>query len=131
MDGQSQTIRFIGVDTPEKNDPRKPIQCFAKLASEHTRSLIGNTPVRLEADPLSDNRDRYDRLLRFVYNSNNTLVNQQIIADGYGFAVTAFPFSKMEDFKVAQRQAREQNKGLWGKCNITYPKGYPQTNSTN
>jgi micrococcal nuclease len=128
MDGKAQTIRFIGVDTPEEFDSRKPVQCFAKAAAQHTKDLIGNDGVRLESDPQSDNRDRYDRLLRFVYTSSGTLVNYQIVADGYGFTTTGFPFTRMDDFRAAQNKARQENKGLWGDCQINYPKGYPQTN---
>lgn len=128
MDGKDQTIRFIGVDTPEEFDSRKPVQCFAKAAAQHTKDLIGNDGVRLESDAQSDNRDRYDRLLRYIYTPGGTLVNYQIVADGYGFTTTGFPFTKMATFRAAQATAREQNKGLWGDCTINYPKGYPQTN---
>ena len=67
MDGHNETIRFIGVDTLEVKDPRKPVQCFGKSASQFTKNLIGNQSVRLEADPTNTNRDRYNRLLRYVY----------------------------------------------------------------
>jgi micrococcal nuclease len=95
MDGQEEEIRFIGVDTPETQDPRKAVQCFGKAASEFTKLLIGSQPVRLEADPLSSNRDRY------------------------GFALTGFPHTKMDEFIGYQREAREQNRGLWSSCEPT------------
>lgn len=116
MNGKQEKIRLIGVDTPETHDPRKPVQCFGKAASEFTSQKLLNQRVRLESDPQSTNRDRYDRLLRYVYDSNGTLINQQLIADGYGFAYTGFPFSKSNDFTKAQETARSQNKGLWAGC---------------
>lgn len=116
MDGREETIRFIGVDTPETQDPRKPVQCFGKSASDFTRQLIGEQPVRLETDPLSQNRDRYDRLLRYVYLPDGRLVQAEIIRQGFGFAYTSFPFTKSEEFTVLQRQAREQSRGLWNEC---------------
>src|SRR5687768_7330504 len=67
MNGTPEKVRFIGVDTPETKDPRKPVQCFGKAASAFTKNLIGNNPVKLEADPTNTNRDRYNRLLRYVY----------------------------------------------------------------
>lgn len=79
MQGKTETIRFIGVDTPETHDPRKPVQCYGKTASAFTKKLIGDSPVRLEADPLSGNRDRYDRLLRYIYLPNGTLVNEALV----------------------------------------------------
>jgi micrococcal nuclease len=125
--GTSETVRFIGVDTPEKNDSRKPLQCYAQAASEFTKKAVEGTQVRLETDPQSDTRDRYGRLLRYVYLSDGTLLNKELVAQGYGFAMTSFPHSKMSEFTEAQQQAKQSKKGLWGSCNISSPAGYPQT----
>ncbi len=116
MDGVEEKVRFIGVDTPETKDPRKVVQCFGKAASEFTKNLIGSNPVKLEADPTNTNRDRYNRLLRYVYLPDGTLVNAKIIEQGYGFAYVSFPFTKLEEFKQLQTEAREQNRGLWNEC---------------
>lgn len=116
MNGKEERVRFIGVDTPETQDPRKPVQCFGKAASNFTRNLIGGDPVRLEADPESDNRDRYSRLLRYVYLPDGRLVQAEIIREGFGFAYTSFPFSLKEEFKLLQADARDNNRGLWGSC---------------
>jgi micrococcal nuclease len=119
MAGKEERVRFIGVDTPEVKDPRKPVQCFGKAASNFTRQIIGANSVRLEADPENTNRDRYNRLLRYVYLQDNTLVNAKIIEEGYGFAYTSFPFTKKEEFKALENQARKDNRGLWGSCELT------------
>lgn len=116
MNGKTETIRFIGVDTPETHDPRKVVQCFGQAAAAYTKQLIGNNPVRLDADPLSTNRDKYDRLLRYVYLPDGRLVQAEIIKNGYGFAYTSFPFSKSEEFIHYQKEARDAGKGLWGSC---------------
>jgi micrococcal nuclease len=121
MNGANEKIRLIGVDTPETHDPRKSVQCYGKEASEFTKNLIGNNPVRLEADPTNQNRDRYNRLLRYVYLPDGRLVNGELIKQGYGFAYTSFPFQKLEEFREFQRQAQEQSQGLWSTCE-------PQTN---
>jgi micrococcal nuclease len=121
MNGANEKIRLIGVDTPETHDPRKSVQCYGKQASEFTKNLIGNNPVRLEADPTNQNRDRYNRLLRYVYLPDGRLVNGELIKQGYGFAYTSFPFQKLEEFREFQRQAQEQSQGLWSTCE-------PQTN---
>jgi len=128
MEGKKETIRFIGVDTPETHDPRKPVQCFGKSAAEFTKNLIGQNRVRLAADLTNSNRDRYQRLLRYVYLPDGTLVNQKIISEGYGFALVGFPFTKMEEFKASEKYARENNKGLWGGCSIDTTSGHNQTN---
>lgn len=116
MNGTDETLRFIGVDTPETHDPRKAVQCFGVAAAAFTKNLIGSSDVRLEADPLNTNRDRYGRLLRYIYLPDGRLVNAEIIKQGYGFAYTGFPFSKSDEFVNYQKIARENNLGLWNSC---------------
>ena len=119
MNGSEETIRFIGVDTPETHDPRKAVQCFGKAAAGFTQNLIGTNNVRLEADALNTNRDRYNRLLRYIYLPNETLVNAEISKQGYGFAYLSFPFTKSDEFHHYETVARNANKGLWGSCQPT------------
>jgi micrococcal nuclease len=116
MNGVEERIRFIGVDTPETKDPRKVVQCFGHAATKFTKELVGTSHVSLVADKLSTNRDRYDRLLRYIYLPDGRLVQAEIIKEGYGFAYTSFPFEKSEEFIKYQRTARIQNKGLWSAC---------------
>ncbi len=119
MQGKLEKIRFVGVDTPETQDPRKPVQCFGQAASAFTKNLIGSDPVRLESDELSSNRDRYKRLLRYVYIPDGRLVQAEILKQGYGFAYLSFPFTKSEEFRNYGEQARTEKKGLWSSCNPT------------
>lgn len=116
MNGKTESVRFIGVDTPETHDPRKAVQCFGLAAAIFTKNFIGTNNVRLESDPINTNRDRYNRLLRYVYLPDGRLVNAEIIKAGYGFAYTSFPFEKSEEFIAYQKTAREQGNGLWGDC---------------
>ena len=116
MNGKKEKVRFIGVDTPETHKPNAPVQCYGPAASAFTKNVIGAKKVRLEADPLSTNRDRYDRLLRYVYLPDGTLVNERLIRDGYGFYYSYFPFKKSGQFEIAQNKARAENKGVWGNC---------------
>lgn len=129
MEGKTETIRFIGVDTPETHDPRKPVQCYGKDAASFTKQTIGNQRVRLEADPESDNRDRYDRLLRFVYLPSGQLLNYELVKEGYGFAITGFPHTKMETFVNAETEAKNNSRGLWGACQVNSSQGYFQTDA--
>jgi micrococcal nuclease len=116
MNGKKETIRFIGVDTPETHDPRKAVQCFGVAAAAYTKDLIGSNNVRLESDPINTNRDRYNRLLRYIYLPDGRLVNGEIIKNGYGFAYTGFPFTKSDEFIGYQVTARTEGKGLWTSC---------------
>ncbi len=115
MNGIKETIRLIGIDTPETKDPRKQVQCFGKAASGFTKNLIADNYVKLEKDNLTADKDRYNRLLRYVY-VGNTLLNAEIISQGYGFAYTNFPFTKMEDFIKLEKDAESQKRGLWSQC---------------
>lgn len=130
MNGTSEIVRFIGVDTPETHKPNTPVQCYGPEASDYTKRLIGGQKVRLEADPLNTNRDRYGRLLRYIYLPDNTLVEQKLIAEGYGFAYTYFPSSKNVEFSALEQQAQKAGKGLWSACQVTTEaNGVKQTNS--
>ncbi len=117
MDGHQEKVRFIGIDTPEVHDPRKAVQCFGQAASNYTKQRLGDQPVRLETDPLSTNRDRYNRLLRYVYLPDGTLLNADLIKQGYAFAYLSFPFTKQDEFHNLQIEARQSNAGLWSHCN--------------
>jgi micrococcal nuclease len=116
MNGKTESIRMIGVDTPESVKPNSPVQCYGKEASDFTKKNLSGQTVRLEADTTGDNRDRYDRLLRYVYAQDGTLWNQKLIQDGYGFAYLSFQFSKQADFAATQASAEESKLGLWTAC---------------
>lgn len=119
MNGKTERIRMIGVDTPETHKPNSPVECYGPAAAAYTKNIIGNQSVRLEADPKSSNRDRYERLLRYVYLSDGTFLNKQLIAGGYGFYYPYFPFDESDEFAKAQEDAQSGNKGLWGNCTPT------------
>lgn len=132
MNGSAETIRFIGVDTPETHDPRKPVQCYGREATNYTKNLLQDRSVRLQADPLNTNRDRYGRLLRYVYLPDDSLLEKKLITEGYGMAYTAFPFEKAGEFEVYEQTAKNTNKGLWAACQIiTESNGARHTNPTN
>ncbi len=114
----TEKVRFIGLDTPETHHPDKAVQCFGKAAHKQLESLLEGHDVRLESDSTNTNRDRYDRLLRYVYLDDGTLLNLKMIESGYGFAYTLFPFAKRDEFVAAQASARDQNLGLWGNCEV-------------
>lgn len=117
MNGSVETIRMIGVDTPETHKPNTPVQCFGPDAAQHTKDAISKFgKVRLQADPLDTNRDRYGRLLRYVYLPDGSLWNEQLIKQGYGFAYLSFPFQKKDQFAADQKAAQSAKLGLWAAC---------------
>lgn len=129
MNGKSETVRMIGIDTPETHKPDTPVQCYGPAAAAFTKNLIGNNRVRLESDSQNQNRDRYGRLLRYVYLPDGRLVEKEIILGGYGFAYTSFPFTKKDEFVDYEKQAQTANKGLWRNCTVSNDNGRKQTNA--
>lgn len=114
LDGRIKRVRMIGVDTPEIVDPRKPVQCFGQQASEATHRLLDGQTVNLQADPTQDDIDKYGRLLRYVYLPDHTFVNQTLIQQGYAFEYTYLvPYQYQEQFKQAEAEAKQQQRGLW------------------
>jgi micrococcal nuclease len=107
-----ETIRFIGVDTPETVDPSEPVGYFGKEASDFTRDRLLGRPVYLAFD--WDLRDRYGRLLAYAYTGDGVCFNALLIREGYGFAYTQYPFQFMEEFRALERRARREKRGLWG-----------------
>ena len=114
VNGKDETIRLIGIDTPEIVDPRKPVQCFASEASEKAKTLLSGKSVSLEADPSQGDRDKYHRLLRYVFLEDGTNFNQIMIAQGFAHEYTYnLPYKYQSQFKKAEKEAREKELGLW------------------
>lgn len=120
VDGQEVTVRFIGMNTPETVDPRRPVQCFGKQASAEMKRILTSTTtselvsVRLETDPTQGTTDRYGRLLAYVILEDGTLLNQLMIAEGYAYEYTYnIPYKYQKEFKKAEVDARTMKKGLW------------------
>jgi micrococcal nuclease len=117
--GADIRVRLIGVDTPETVHPNKPVEYFGKEASEFLKQLLTGKEVRLGYDPAnaaSKHLDRYGRLLAYAWLLPDSLfVNAEIIRRGYGFAYVKYPFEYMEQFRAHEREARERQRGLWGK----------------
>ena len=106
-----ERIRLIGVDTPETKHPKQPVQRYGKEAYLFTKKMVEGKEVRLEYD--WQKRDRSGRLLAYVYLTDGTFLNAEIIKQGYGFAYTKFPFKYLEEFRQFEREARENQRGLW------------------
>lgn len=128
MGGTEEQVRLVGVDTPETQHPAKPVQCYGPEASDYTTSLIEGAAVKLKADTQQSNRDRYDRLLRYVYLEDGRELNELLVRNGYAFA-TDFNTENKRKLKQLQAQARSEKQGLWGECNVSESGGYLQTGS--
>lgn len=112
--GKTEMIRLIGVDTPETVDPRKPVQCFGKEASAHTKAQLLGKNVGLEADSTQGERDKYQRLLRYIFLEDGINFNKQLIYEGYAYEYTyAAAYKYQAEFKQAQIDAQKNKRGFW------------------
>jgi|GEM_PF-878325 len=114
MDGVSQTLRLIGLDTPETVDPRKPVQCFGKEASQKAKNVLTGKRVHIERDVTQGVYDKYNRLLAYVFLEDGTFFNEMMIREGYGHEYTyATPYAYQTLFQEAEHDARVNGRGLW------------------
>lgn len=102
-----EKIRLIGINAPEISD------LFGREASEYLSRLIVGKFVELRSDELSNDKDRYQRLLRYVI-VDGVDINKKMIIDGFAFAYLKYHFSKSNEYQVAQTEARENSRGIWG-----------------
>lgn len=120
----SDTVRLIGVDTPEiewpseDNNLDKPKSegCYALEAREYLQEAVKGRQVQLQGDSTQPLRDTYDRRLAYVF-VDDELINKSLIAEGYGKELTVNGgYEKRANFKAAEVSARAEERGLWGNC---------------
>lgn len=113
IDGETTTVRLIGIDTPESVHPDQAKNVpEGKLASNHTKELLGKNDVFIEYG--EEPYDKYGRVLAYVYINDDTMVNAEILNDGYAQVMTIKPNNKYEEyFKQLEQDARNNDRGLW------------------
>lgn len=117
INGEDESVRFIGIDTPETHGRNGLVECFGKEAAERTAALLPvGTQVRLVRDV--EARDRYGRLLAYIYRASDDLfVNLALARDGYADVLTYPPnVAHADEFVAAVREARNAQRGLWKAC---------------
>lgn len=118
---KEDTIRLIGINTPESVDPRTVVECFGKEASLKMKELAEGKEVLIVKDPTQNERDKYNRILAYVYLKDGTLLNQKMIDDGYAFEYTYnIPYEFQTEFKESEKNARAKGLGLWDRSVCDY-----------
>jgi endonuclease YncB( thermonuclease family) len=115
LGGATETVRLIGVNSQELNDTRESVRLMAFWAKRFAWSRLYRQQVDLLPGP--ETRDSYGRLLAFVRTPDGGLFNVALVREGYAFAFLKFPFdeSLRKELQAAERQARQEGKGLWRK----------------
>lgn len=125
-------LRYIGIDTPEEFDPRKPVQCWAREAAEANRRLVEGKMIVFAQDVTM--HDKYGRWLGFVSlaeaGKKGTDVNATLVKEGDAFS---YPFkpdtSRSEEFKADEADAKRRRLGLWSHCQVSRVGARKQTNT--
>lgn len=122
LNNKKETVRLIGIDAPEIVDPREAVECFGKEALDKAREILDGKTVSLESDPTQGERDKYGRVLRYVF-VDDLNFNKLMISEGFAHEYTyqSNPYKYQLEFKSAQKQARESKVGLWAD-NVCLPK---------
>lgn len=114
-DNVAESVRLIGVDTPETVHPSKPVQCFGKEASAQTKSWLEGARVSIEIEASQGERDKYGRLLGYMFRDDGFFVNLELIKQGYAHEYTYnLPYQYQTEFKAAEQVAKAEGRGLWG-----------------
>lgn len=115
-------VRYIGINTPETKDPRRPVEFMGKEAYQFNKKLVEGKNVRLEFDV--QQRDEYGRLLAYVY-VGDTFVNAELVKQGYAQASTYPPNIKYAElFQKLEKEARENGRGLWASQSLAKNEDY-------
>jgi micrococcal nuclease len=114
--GRREKVRYIGVDTPETHKPGTPVQCYGRSASAFNARLVAERRVELRTD--AETRDRYGRLLAYVYRRpDGMFVNAELVRRGFATILTIPPnVAHAPEFLRLERVARRAGRGLWGAC---------------
>lgn len=131
--GEKVSLRLIGIDTPESKANNKAykdaykskrdidtITALGKRSTGFIKGLVKKGDIiNIEYDV--EKRDRYKRLLGYVYVSSGKMINEVIILSGYANIMTIPPNVKYaERFQKAYKEARENMRGLWQKNEKNY-----------
>jgi micrococcal nuclease len=111
---RDETIRILGVDTPETHHPTKPVQCYGPEAAAYTTRRLFGKLVRLEDDV--ERHDIYGRRLAYVY-VGGVLYDRELLQRGYARLLVIEPnHAHAREMLDDELDARARRVGLWGAC---------------
>ena len=102
-------IRLLGINSPEVG------YCYYKEAGDYLSALIGKSKITMKSDATNQDKDRYGRLLRYIY-VDGEMLNIKMVEDGYAEYMKAYPIIYSLEFAEAEKVAKDSSKGMWGKC---------------
>lgn len=118
-----ETVRLIGIDTPETHKPGVGIECGGEAATEHMQAMSFGADgkgrrVKLRTDRSQDVRDRYGRALAYVKKLNGVDLNRMQVSAGLAntYVYGGKPFQRYASYQRAKKQAKKARRGSWKAC---------------
>lgn len=107
-------VRFIGINTPESVKKDNKIEPYGKEASNYTcKKLKGAKKIELEYDPKSDKKDKYDRVLAWVY-VDNKLLQKELVEKGYAEVKYLYDnYLYSDELKKSEEKAKKKKLKIW------------------
>jgi micrococcal nuclease len=114
-DGHTDTVRILGVNTPETHHPTKPVECFGPEAAAYTARRLTGQVVTLESDV--EQRDIYGRRLAYVVLSDGNRFDDELLRRGYARLLVIDPNrAHARELLAAELDAQRNRRGLWSAC---------------
>jgi micrococcal nuclease len=120
-------VRLLGIDAPEMRSSdkmnrdadrtgqdQKTISALGKSSAQYLKDLIEGKRILLTKENDYEDKDKYGRLLRYAYLQDGTFINGKMVEDGYAQVYRKFDLSKKSELLDLEREARENERGLWG-----------------
>lgn len=123
--GNRESVRFLLVDSPETSHPRLGIQPYGKEAKEFTRNLVENAhTIELEFD-IGPQRDKYGRLLAYVY-VDGKMIQNELLKKGLARVAYIYPPNTryIDQFNAIQKEAQQKGICIWKIENYAQEDGF-------
>ena len=117
VEGTSQTVRLMGVDTPETKHPTRPVEYYGPEAAAVTHAALAGATVSLTVDRTGDREDAYGRLLRYV-TVGGVDFNAGLVRAGYARAIRGFQYARRAEFIALEAEARSRGVGVWARQGV-------------
>jgi micrococcal nuclease len=123
-DEREETVRLIGIDTPESVAPGRSVECGAQNAAGTLRNLVEGRTVQLTADPTQDQVDRYGRRLAYV-DTENFDAGREMVRRGWSdvYVYDGRPFTRQPSYEQARDEAAGSGSGVWTECDGNFHGG--------
>lgn len=130
INGKTETVRYLLIDTPETNHPKLGVQPFGPEAKKRTTELLNSGQITIEYD-IGERVDKYGRLLAYIYVDGKS-VQETLLEEGLARVAYVYPPNTryLSEFEAAEKRAKEKKIGIWSIDDYVSPKGFNSSQET-